>query len=77
MKIESVTAGADTTVHEYVTAGADTTVHEYVRGQMYCTAPESIKESRTLLSSTLLSSTLFSRRSMSIFVQREGEGKGK
>ena len=39
------------------------------------TGPESIKESRTLLSSTLLSSTLVSRPSMSSSVQGEGEGK--
>ena len=41
------------------------------------TGPESIKESRTLLSFILLSSTLFSRPSMSSFVQGEGEGEGK
>ena len=41
------------------------------------TGPESIKKSRTLLRSALLSSTLFSRPSMSIFVQGEGEGEGK
>ena len=39
--------------------------------------PESIKESRILLSFTLLSFTLFSRPSMSRFVQGEGEVEGK